>query len=335
MLKKIRLFILFLPAFFGVFSYGHCEDSPQATSSVRQNPAETLELWEQIRNQKTAHAYLQKNPGEFRDIDNDLCAAAAKGDPEILDDLLTMGADPNAVDSLGVSALAHAVLAKKPQTVESLLKAGAKINNQGLFGVTPLMLAANTNSGEIFKTLLQNGGDPFLENDDGESAISIAKRKGYDEITVIIQDSVLDQDQVQPKAPQETKDINRALMQEIMANHTQKALEKLAHGADPNYRLEDGTTPLIAAAALGNRAVVQRLLQKKVEIDTRAAMGMSALMLAVQNRHLDIVELLLDRGADPYLKNDLGQNAYSIALSKSHSDTLQLLQRYADNGKAV
>ena len=73
----------------------------------------------------------------------------------------------------------------------------------------------------------------------------------------------------------------------------------LDQGADPNAAGRDGDTPLIIAARLGYTAGAAQLAARKVKLDATNKGGETALIVAVQQRHLPMVRMLLSAGADP------------------------------------
>ena len=73
----------------------------------------------------------------------------------------------------------------------------------------------------------------------------------------------------------------------------------LSQGANPDAAARDGETPLIAAARIGYALGVSQLAAYKAKIDGTNRMGETALIVAVQQRHVPIVRMLLEAGADP------------------------------------
>ena len=59
---------------------------------------------------------------------------------------------------------------------------GADINVRNEAGQTPLMRAAAKGYADMVQVLIQNGANPRLENNRGESAMTIALLKGYTRI---------------------------------------------------------------------------------------------------------------------------------------------------------
>jgi len=68
-------------------------------------------------------------------------------------------------------------------------------------------------------------------------------------------------------------------------------------GADIHY-LDNKPFFLFIAVMKGNKDMVNLLLDRGADVDEQNRFGQTALVRAVQDKHLDIVRLLLDRGAD-------------------------------------
>ncbi len=79
------------------------------------------------------------------------------------------------------------------ERVKELLKQGVNANLRNLddHGHTALMYAAKTGNFDIVKLLIKNGADPELKNDYGETAISQARERGYENIAEYIESIVL------------------------------------------------------------------------------------------------------------------------------------------------
>jgi ankyrin repeat protein len=90
------------------------------------------------------------------------------------------------------------------------------------------------------------------------------------------------------------------------------AIERLHQlGAELDADVYRGT-PLTWAAASGKVSAMRRLLQLGADPDRRATFGgpkhgegVTALHLAAQSGHLDVLTVLLDRGADPRIRDEL------------------------------
>ncbi|KAG0800420.1 hypothetical protein G6F22_002250 [Rhizopus arrhizus] len=87
-----------------------------------------------------------------------LSSAARNGNLIIVQDLLSLGADPNFCN-YGVSSLAEAVKSKKIEVVQTLLDAGADVSYKTLEGNTALHIAVLTEKHQVVKLLLNYGAN--------------------------------------------------------------------------------------------------------------------------------------------------------------------------------
>jgi len=99
----------------------------------------------------------------------------------------------------------------------------------------------------------------------------------------------------------------------------------LRRGADPNSRTPEGVVALITAAMLGFTDLVRLLLERGADpnhIDPDGA-G-TPLMAAVEDGYLDVVDLLLASGADPNIRTG-DESALSIARSQGRKRVIRRL----------
>ena len=111
--------------------------------------------------------------------------AAAFGNPETVRLLLDKGA---AVDAISHNAQKnqplHAALAlgRNPETIQMLLAAGADPNARQTAGFTAIFSATAANRRDLVELLIEAGADPTLTNDLGQTAASYARERNYTEI---------------------------------------------------------------------------------------------------------------------------------------------------------
>ncbi len=117
-----------------------------------------------------------------------LMFAAYQGSQEMIEALIEKGADVNAKDNEGSTALMAASLGGDLSGVEALLEKGADINAQNERGFTSLMWASHDGHIEIVRVLLNKGADAELKNDWGYTASTLAAMKGHTEITALLGD---------------------------------------------------------------------------------------------------------------------------------------------------
>ena len=91
--------------------------------------------------------------------DRNLIEAVKKGYAPIVQAFLAKGADVNAADDTGGTALIWAVARGRAETVRLLLDSGAAVNARDADGMTALALARRKNAQEIADILLAAGAE--------------------------------------------------------------------------------------------------------------------------------------------------------------------------------
>ena len=89
------------------------------------------------------------------------------------------------------------------------------------------------------------------------------------------------------------------------------------------------SSQFIDAAEKGNLAEVENLLDKGADINTKGALGLTALMVASLEGHKEVVELLINKGADVNARDDFeGGTALLYASVMGHEDIAELLRKH-------
>jgi ankyrin repeat protein len=122
-------------------------------------------------------ADLIKDPDE-----TPLMQAVTRGDSKAIESLIKGGADVNAKDQKGWTALMMAAgacwndfplaLARWDDIVKRLLVAGADVNARNREGETPLMIAATCGDLQIVTSLIAEGADVNARTDKGCTALT-------------------------------------------------------------------------------------------------------------------------------------------------------------------
>ena len=106
--------------------------------------------------------------------------------------LLDHGAEVNARDDSGFTALMYASGRARVQTVQALLDNGADLEAQNGNGETALILASSVRHTEMVHLLLDRGA--LIDSPIGEKALGFASHYGYSEIVQILLDRGVDVD---------------------------------------------------------------------------------------------------------------------------------------------
>ena len=204
-----------------------------------------------------------------------LMLAAARGHLQMVEMLLTAGADVHVLDDrVGSSALHRAAQCGNPAVALAIIRRGAHIDLQApRNGHTALIDAVWHKRAPVVAALLDQGARVDVVARMGYTALDIAVRDGLEPIAALIR-----------AREERTRDIVEG-------------------------------QPLIAAVDAGDAQTVGDLLSSAtIDVNAVSPEGFTALMIASQNGRTDIVTLLLAAGADcrivdPLMKATPGHKA--------------------------
>ena len=218
-----------------------------------------------------------RNPGP-------LLMAATSGSIDIARLLLTSGADPNARDDDGTTALDIAVHRGNREVAELLVDSGAR---------APAGLqddAVLKGQKDILDVLLRKGADVNVRLASGSTLLHDAALKGYDGIVTLLlgRGARVDLRNASGATPLHDAALNgKATTAAIL----------LDHGAEINAReTESGTTALYAAASLGREDVVALLLDRGADPNILNNRGASPLHAAIEGGYQSIAKRIRVRG---------------------------------------
>jgi ankyrin repeat protein len=235
-----------------------------------------------------------------------VAAAARNGDIEAVKKQLAAGANVNAPEADGTSALLWAAYQSSPELVQLLLQAGADVNSANAFGVTPLLQAARDGDAATIDALLQGGADLKKAEREGETPLMAAARAG----SVAAVKSLIEAGS-DVNARESLQD-ETALMWATAEGHLDVVDALLKAGADPNLkaRLSEltkrstradfptgGFTAVMWAVRDGDEAIVRRLVEGGADLNIANGDNATPMMLAIINDRFDLAAELLDLGA--------------------------------------
>jgi ankyrin repeat protein len=237
--------------------------------------------------------------------DSRLADAAEQGDQAGVRALLRTGADVNASQPDGTTALHWAAYHDDTETAALLIKAGAEVNVVNYYGISALAQACKNGSAAMVKLLLDAGADVNQTLKGGETVLMLAARSGDAEAVQMLLSR-----RANPNARERLG--QTALMWAAAEGHTAAVRALIAAGADMNARTESGFTAFFFAVREGRLETVRAFLEAGASVQAmmqrpqdesgpRPAIGgrTSPLLLAVQNGHFELAIALVDAGADP------------------------------------
>jgi ankyrin repeat protein len=199
--------------------------------------------------------------------------AAANDDLELVRALIKAGANVKLKSQLGTSALTEAAIIGSAPIIDALLKAGADANFKTPDGETPLMAAARSGKVDAAKALLDAGADiNAKENWGGQSAIMWAAAQGQAGMVKFLA----------------SKDAS--LNEHGKVNQWERKIIQEPRPKDMN---KGGFTALHYAAREGCAACVQNLLAAGADPDSEDPDRETPLLLALENMHFDTAAVLV------------------------------------------
>jgi ankyrin repeat protein len=237
--------------------------------------------------------------------------AAMRGDHDQVLDLLEHGADANAAQGDGMTALHWAVTNQDVDTARSLIYAGANVHaTTRLNGVTPLWLAAQSGEAVMVYMLLDNKADADAATGAGVTPLMIASASGNPDVV-----QVLIERGANPNSTEKTYG-QTPLMFAAANNEADIIAVLVAKGADAAVATKartsstsepmGGLTALHYAVRQGNVDAVDALLDRGADINQVSADNTTPLMLATVNGQFDLAMHLLERGADATIATAAG-----------------------------
>ena len=227
--------------------------------------------------------------------------------------LVEAGADINATDNEGKTALIYTLAEQRTETAKYLIEKGADVNiadNSGhkaidyatafglrdiiallgnadtsdVAGNTPLHQAVYNGQTEVVRTLA-NQQNVNAVNDGGETPLLIACMQGNLAVVNIL----------------------------------------LRAGADTKLRLLNGNTALHYAASQGNRFIGKQLLDSNAEVDAQNENGETALIVAAMCGQNDFSAMLIENNANVNLADNEQQTALSYASERGFTEIVEQL----------
>lgn len=251
------------------------------------------------------------------DLNRDLLIASMKGDVEKVASLLDRGADVNAKDQRGWTALEWALRAGHQNVAKLLVDRGADRSPEIPIRFREQLMKAvkSGDPGEV-RTLLDKGPNPNLDR-----FLKHAVARGNPEIVQLLLEKGAD-----PNGNDKCWGY-RLLVRAAGEGRPEIVKMLLAKGADVDIKNLDGQTALMWAVWQDNPESVKALLDAEADVNAKDERGLTPIMWAAFGHGgLAEVKLLIDKGADVNARDKFGWSALTYGGYHSRPDVVKLLK---------
>ncbi|MDO9011161.1 MAG: ankyrin repeat domain-containing protein [Gallionella sp.] len=321
--------------------------SPALGGGLTSDDKEKLsQARKQVKGEWQAVARLLVEHGADLSEDNSgngpLYMAATTGDRELVELMLAKGARVSGgLSECACETPLHSAIAEHhPEVAGLLINHGANVNARNPSKRTPLhFLAVYIHDGKLAELMIAQGADVNAREKTGETPYDAAVRAGNQEVAAVLQQHGV---KTSVKAPVNSKmdELNRML----------------DSGRSPDQPLPDGATLLTTMVAMGDKALVERLLEKGANVNVKGTNGIPPLiavfimpmmqtplglvmakqanapkeliesMRKMQGQWREIALLLINKGADINVKApNNGMTPLHYAASLNYRDVAEML----------
>jgi len=278
-----------------------------------------------------------------------LMEAAAAKQWNIVRLLLAKGADVN-VNDHGHTVLHYAAEQGNREMVILLLTKGADLNTKGRYGHTPLHRALHEGHKEIAETLISKGASVNAKDYAGATPLHYSAFRSYKDVNKLlfklgcsigteIHDAAVlgNLDEIRSLLASNPQLINAKdeaweytpLCCSAANGHKDIVEFLITKGADVNTKGKHRSTPLGNAAFCGHREVVELLIANGAEINPKSRLTSSTpLHRAILGGNETVVKILIANGANVNTKDKSGDTPLDLARENRHNDIADLLRKH-------
>ncbi|MBN2444357.1 MAG: ankyrin repeat domain-containing protein [Spirochaetales bacterium] len=249
--------------------------------------------------------------------------AASKGSPECISALLSAGAAPDIYNELGETPLMRGADKGDVQSVVLLIAAGADVNAQSKNdGLTPLMLAADKGHDGVVLVLLQSGADKSLTGYALRTAHDYARLKNHKSVMELLKDEeqIVETNKKFVRSENFDDDLHKQLINAIWGKDLQKVVAAFEKGAWANPP-EGKDIPIFIAARMGSVQIVRFLIEQGADVNAKDSTDLTPLSQACGGSYPEVAKLLMDNGAVA------DSNVFMAASIHQHPEIMKLLHK--------
>ncbi|CUG81333.1 ankyrin repeat protein, putative [Bodo saltans] len=246
--------------------------------------------------------------------------AATNGSLPTVVALVELGAMVNIANGEGITPCMNAATLVEVvrAVVDAASDASAVIDARNVMRVTPLMFSAIGGNVDVINLLVERGAEVNATTDDGSSALHFAAVRGNAAAHELLRRCAATIAETRVAKAQSSF---FSLATSPKSSSREAAANNIANG--------EGITPCMNAATLVEvvRAVVDAASDASAVIDARNVMRVTPLMFSAIGGNVDVINLLVERGAEVNATTDDGSSALHFAAVRGNAAAHELLRR--------
>lgn len=267
-------------------------------------------------------ALIEKNPELVKARDEEastpLHGAAAAGHIEIVEYLLSKGADIDARNNANQNPLLYAAYNGRAPVVRLLLDKGADFKQPDRYGRTILHYPVREGHRDVVEILMKNGMDIMVEDGMAVSPLRYAVEGGHADIIDVFAAS---------KALDVRGNTGRIALHLAAAQGQKDIVDLLIKKGASIHTKDDMGATLLHNAAIGRLSELsRRLIEEGAPLNERDARGRTPLHYAAKQGSLDIVKLMAENGAELDIKGKDERTPLHIAEDWGFQPIAELLE---------
>lgn len=210
--------------------------------------------------------------------------------------LIKAGADPNQI-WINRPPINLAAFTGHLEILKALLRAGAEVDARDTTGNTALADACVKGHIEIVKVLIEAGADVNIVGRDRKTPLQFAQEGGHQEVVKILKASSKLSHIGRTGGPAPEPEPSALLIRAAKEGNLGKIKDLLRGGTDINLKDANGFTALMHAAANNHSAVVTELVKRGANIEAINESGETPLLLGTESGATEAVRVLLEHGS--------------------------------------
>ncbi|XP_076357640.1 transient receptor potential cation channel subfamily A member 1 homolog isoform X2 [Tachypleus tridentatus] len=254
--------------------------------------------------------------------------------PSVIEILESAGANVNAKDKYGMTALHYAAMRGNELAARELLNC-SEINTEvyDKQEMTPLHFAAIYGNTEIANLLLDAGAEMEVFDEDLSTPLHKAAMEGHLAIVKLFLSTAESKGSLEEMISHRDEERNMPLHWAVERGHTEIVKLLLEKGAKVNVPRVNFVYPLHLAAISGNLEIVKMLVEHNARINCLNTNQSTPLHQAAAFNQVEIIEYLLENKAIMECRDKEHLTPLLIAASKGHENAvIVLLEHYANIG---